>query len=98
MIRHSDDRRILLCLRADVYNAEAPFIHAIAHRIFHKRLQDKRGQDAIQLLLNIKFHSQLFFKAGLLQTGCRRKNKGPAQPGGKTGRRAADTTMKEDRE
>ena len=28
----------------------------------------------------------------------RRKNKGPAQPGGKTGRRAADTTMKEDRE
>ena len=67
MIRHSDDRRILLCLRADVYNAEAPFIHAIAHRIFHKRLQDKRGQDAIQLLLNIKFHSQLFFKAGLLQ-------------------------------
>ena len=46
----------------------APFVlNAMVEGIFHKRLQDKRGQDAIQLLLNIKFHSQLFFKAGLLQ-------------------------------
>lgn len=66
-VSHRDFRHAFHAVGTDGDMAGAGPVPAVADCVFHQRLEDEGGNLAVEIVLHIQLHNQLFFKPRLLQ-------------------------------